>query len=159
MNITIVGTGYVGLVTGTTLAELGNNVFCVDIDEKKVEGMRNGIVPIYEPNLEEMFLRNIQAQRLFFTTDLKEALDKSEVIYLALPTPPGEDGSADLSYVLKVASDIGEMMTEYKVSINPLFPWEPQTKFAKRFPQKRRFLSTSFPTRNFSAKVLPLKTR
>lgn len=118
MNITIVGTGYVGLVTGTTLAELGNNVFCVDIDEKKVEGMRNGIVPIYEPNLEEMFLRNIQAQRLFFTTDLKEALDKSEVIYLALPTPPGEDGSADLSYVLKVASDIGEMMTEYKVVVN-----------------------------------------
>ncbi|WP_447951786.1 UDP-glucose dehydrogenase family protein [Chryseobacterium koreense] len=118
MNITIVGTGYVGLVTGTTLAELGNNVYCVDIDKKKVEGMRKGIVPIYEPNLEEMFLRNIQAQRLFFTTELKEALDKSEVIYLALPTPPGEDGSADLSYVLKVSSDIGEMMTGYKVIVN-----------------------------------------
>ncbi len=118
MNITIVGTGYVGLVTGTTLAELGNSVYCVDIDEKKVEGMKQGIVPIYEPNLEEMFLRNIQSNRLFFTTDLKEALDKSEVIYLALPTPPGEDGSADLSYVLKVANDIGEMMTEYKVIVN-----------------------------------------
>ena len=118
MNITIVGTGYVGLVTGTTLAELGNSVYCVDIDEEKVEGMKQGVVPIYEPNLEEMFLRNIQASRLFFTTDLKEALDKSEVIYLALPTPPGEDGSADLSYVLKVASDIGEMMTEYKVVVN-----------------------------------------
>lgn len=118
MNITIVGTGYVGLVTGTTLAELGNSVYCVDIDEKKVEGMKQGVVPIYEPNLEEMFLRNIQANRLFFTTDLKEALDKSEVIYLALPTPPGEDGSADLSYVLKVANDIGEMMTEYKVVVN-----------------------------------------
>lgn len=118
MNITIVGTGYVGLVTGTTLAELGNTVFCVDIDEKKVTTMKNGTVPIYEPGLEEMFLRNIQAQRLFFTTDLKEALDKSEVIYLALPTPPGEDGSADLSYVLKVATDIGEMMTEYKVVVN-----------------------------------------
>ena len=118
MNITIVGTGYVGLVTGTTLAELGNNVYCVDIDAKKVEAMKNGIVPIYEPGLEEMFLRNIQAQRLFFTTDLKEALDKSEVIYLALPTPPGEDGSADLSYVLKVANDIGEMMTDYKVVVN-----------------------------------------
>ncbi|MBW8361630.1 MAG: UDP-glucose/GDP-mannose dehydrogenase family protein [Kaistella sp.] len=118
MNITIVGTGYVGLVTGTTLAELGNSVFCVDIDENKVEKMKNGNVPIYEPNLEEMFLRNIQAQRLFFTTDLKEALDKSEVIYLALPTPPGEDGSADLSYVLKVADDIGKMMTEYKVVVN-----------------------------------------
>ncbi|MGV4415022.1 UDP-glucose dehydrogenase family protein [Chryseobacterium sp. T1] len=118
MNITIVGTGYVGLVTGTTLAELGNSVYCVDIDEKKVENMKKGIVPIYEPNLEEMFLRNIQADRLFFTTNLKEALDKSEVIYLALPTPPGEDGSADLSYVLKVANDIGEMMTDYKVIVN-----------------------------------------
>jgi UDPglucose 6-dehydrogenase len=118
LNITIVGTGYVGLVTGTTLAELGNSVFCVDIDEKKVENMKKGIVPIYEPNLEEMFLRNIQSQRLHFTTNLKEALDKSEVIYLALPTPPGEDGSADLSYVLKVANDIGEMMTEYKVIVN-----------------------------------------
>ena len=118
MNITIVGTGYVGLVTGTTLAELGNNVFCVDIDAEKVETMKKGTVPIYEPGLEEMFLRNIQAQRLFFTTDLKEALDKSEVIYLALPTPPGEDGSADLSYVLDVAGKIGDMMTEYKVIVN-----------------------------------------
>jgi len=118
LNITIVGTGYVGLVTGTTLAELGNSVYCVDIDEKKVEGMKKGIVPIYEPNLEEMFLRNIHANRLHFTTNLKEALDKSEVIYLALPTPPGEDGSADLSYVLKVANDIGDMMTEYKVVVN-----------------------------------------
>ena len=118
MNITIVGTGYVGLVTGTTLAELGNSVYCVDIDEKKVERMKNGIVPIYEPNLEEMFLRNIQAERLFFTTNLHEALDKSEVVYLALPTPPGEDGSADLSYVLKVANDIGEIMKDYKVIVN-----------------------------------------
>lgn len=118
MNITIVGTGYVGLVTGTTLAELGNSVYCVDIDEKKVAAMKNGIVPIYEPGLEEMFLRNIQAERIFFTTDLKEALEKSEVIFLALPTPPGEDGSADLSYVLKVANDIGDLMTEYKVIVN-----------------------------------------
>lgn len=118
MNITIVGTGYVGLVTGTTLAELGNSVYCVDIDEKKVEGMKNGVVPIYEPNLEEMFLRNIQAQRLFFTTNLKEALDKSDVIYLALPTPPGEDGSADLSYVIGVAEQIGSLMKGYKVIVN-----------------------------------------
>lgn len=118
MNIAIVGTGYVGLVTGTTLAELGNTVYCVDIDEKKVERMKNGIVPIYEPGLEEMFARNIQANRLFFTTELKEALQKSEVVYLALPTPPGEDGSADLSYVLNVADKIGEMMTEYKVIVN-----------------------------------------
>ncbi len=118
MNITIVGTGYVGLVTGTTLAELGNTVFCVDIDAQKVERMKQGVVPIYEPGLEEIFLRNIQAQRLFFTTDLKEALDQSEVIYLALPTPPGEDGSADLSYVLSVAEQIGTLMTEYKVIVN-----------------------------------------
>lgn len=118
MNITIVGTGYVGLVTGTTLAELGNTVYCVDVDATKVEKMKNGIVPIYEPGLEEMFHRNIQAQRLFFTTELKEALDKSEVIYLALPTPPGEDGSADLSYVISVANQIGELMTEYKVVVN-----------------------------------------
>ena len=90
MNITIVGTGYVGLVTGTTLAELGNSVYCVDIDATKVEKMKQGIVPIYEPGLEEMFHRNIQANRLFFTTNLKDALDKCEVIYLALPTPPGD---------------------------------------------------------------------
>lgn len=118
MNITIVGTGYVGLVTGTTLAELGNSVYCVDIDTAKVEMMKRGEVPIYEPGLEEMFNRNIQANRLFFTTDIKEALDKSEVIYLALPTPPGEDGSADLSYVIAVANQIGEMMTDYKVVVN-----------------------------------------
>lgn len=118
MNITIVGTGYVGLVTGTTLAELGNTVYCVDIDEDKVAAMQHGVVPIYEPGLEEMFLRNIQSRRLFFTTNLNEALQKSEVIYLALPTPPGEDGSADLSYVLNVAEKIGEAMTEYKVIVN-----------------------------------------
>lgn len=118
MNITIVGTGYVGLVTGTTLAELGNNVYCVDIDTTKVKKMQQGIVPIYEPELEEMFLRNINSGRLFFTTDLKEAVDKSEIIYLALPTPPGEDGSADLSYVLGVANQIGEIITDYKIIVN-----------------------------------------
>ncbi|MHA6726784.1 UDP-glucose dehydrogenase family protein [Chryseobacterium sp. A301] len=118
MNITIVGTGYVGLVTGTTLAELGNSVYCVDVDESKVKQMQSGQIPIYEPNLEEMFLRNIQAQRLHFTTDLKEALSQCEVIYLALPTPPGEDGSADLSYVLSVAGQIGELMDRYKMVVN-----------------------------------------
>lgn len=118
MNITIVGTGYVGLVTATTLAELGNHVFCVDIDQNKVEGMKKGIVPIYEPNLEEVFLRNIHAGRLSFTTELKEAIEHCNIIFLALPTPPGEDGSADLSYVLKVANDIGEIMTNYKVIVN-----------------------------------------
>ncbi len=118
MNITIVGTGYVGLVTGTTLAELGNSVYCVDVDASKIEKMKNGVVPIYEPGLEEMFLRNIQADRLHFTTQLSEALNKSEVIYLALPTPPGEDGSADLSYVLSVAEQIGSLMSSYKVIVN-----------------------------------------
>lgn len=118
MNIAIVGTGYVGLVTGTTLAELGNTVYCVDIDERKVENMKNGVVPIYEPGLEEVFHRNINANRLFFTTQLKEALDQCEVIYLALPTPPDEDGSADLSYVIGVANQIGELMTDYKIIVN-----------------------------------------
>ena len=118
MNIAIVGTGYVGLVTGTTLAELGNTVYCVDIDETKVENMKNGVVPIYEPGLEEVFHRNINANRLFFTTQLKEALDQCEIIYLALPTPPDEDGSADLSYVIGVADQIGELMTDYKVIVN-----------------------------------------
>lgn len=118
MNITIVGTGYVGLVTGTTLAELGNSVYCVDVDASKIAKMKNGIVPIYEPGLEEMFLRNIQADRLHFTTELSEAIGKSEVIYLALPTPPGEDGSADLSYVLGVSEQIGSLMTNYKVIVN-----------------------------------------
>ncbi len=118
MNITIVGTGYVGLVTGTTLAELGNTVYCVDIDANKVERMKQGHVPIYEPGLEEMFLRNIQAKRLFFTTKLEEALPKSDVVYLALPTPPGEDGSADLSYVLSVSNQIGDLLTDYKVIVN-----------------------------------------
>ena len=118
MNIAVIGTGYVGLVTGTCFAETGNNVICVDIDEKKVEMMRNGKVPIYEPHLDVIFDRNIQQKRLQFTTSLKEAVDQSQIIFLALPTPPGEDGSADLSYVLKVAEELGEIMTEYKVIID-----------------------------------------
>ena len=118
MNIAVIGTGYVGLVTGTCFAETGNNVICVDIDEKKVEMMRNGKVPIYEPHLDVIFDRNIQQKRLQFTTNLKEAVDQSQIIFLALPTPPGEDGSADLSYVLKVAEELGEIMTEYKVIID-----------------------------------------
>ncbi len=118
MNIAIVGTGYVGLVTGTCLADFGNKVFCVDIDAEKVEKMKQGIVPIYEPGLEEVFNRNIQAQRLVFTTDISIALQQCEVIFLALPTPPDEDGSADLSYVISVANQIAEQMQEYKVIVN-----------------------------------------
>ena len=118
MNIAVIGTGYVGLVTGTCLAELGNQVICVDIDQKKVEKMQQGIVPIYEPELESLFNKNIQAKKLSFTTNLKHAVDNSNIIFLALPTPPNEDGSADLSHVLKVALDLGLIITEYKVIIN-----------------------------------------
>ena len=118
MNIAVVGTGYVGLVTGTCFAETGNNVVCVDIDADKVARMRNGEVPIYEPHLDVLFHRNIKAGRLSFTTDLREAQNSAEIIFLALPTPPGEDGSADLSYILKVASDLAEMISDYKVIID-----------------------------------------
>lgn len=118
MNIAVVGTGYVGLVTGTCLAETGNNVICVDIDEKKVEKMKNGIVPIYEPHLDVLFDRNIKQGRLKFTTNLKDAVDESQIIFLALPTPPDEDGSADLSYILGVADELGKIITDYKVIID-----------------------------------------
>lgn len=118
MNIAVVGTGYVGLVTGTCFAETGNNVVCVDIDADKVEGMKNGEIPIYEPHLDVLFRRNIKAGRLSFTTNLKDAQKDAEIIFLALPTPPGEDGSADLSYILKVASDLAEMIEDYKVIID-----------------------------------------
>ncbi len=107
MNLAVVGTGYVGLVSGTCLAETGNNVICVDIDENKVEQMKTGQIPIYEPGLEVLFLRNIVKKRLSFTTDLHEAVRKSDVIFLCLPTPQGGDGAADLKYVLKVADDLG----------------------------------------------------
>lgn len=118
MNIAVVGTGYVGLVTGTCFAETGNHVVCVDINEEKVRMMKEGKVPIYEPHLDVLFERNIRQGRLHFTTVLKEALDKAEIVFLALPTPPGEDGSADLSYVLKAAEDIGRQMTGYKVLVD-----------------------------------------
>ncbi|HTO39015.1 MAG TPA: UDP-glucose/GDP-mannose dehydrogenase family protein [Brumimicrobium sp.] len=117
-NITVVGTGYVGLVTGTCFAETGNNVICVDIDEKKVEKLKQGIVPIYEPQLDVLFERNIRGGRLSFTTSLEEGLKDAEIVFLALPTPPGADGSADLSYVLGVAEQLGEMMTDYKVIVD-----------------------------------------
>ena len=118
MQIAVVGTGYVGLVTGTCFAETGNNVICVDIDAAKVEKMKNGEVPIYEPHLDVLFERNIKQGRLAFTTDLKSAIDKAQIIFLALPTPPGEDGSADLSYILNVAEELGKIITDYKVIID-----------------------------------------
>jgi len=118
MNIAVVGTGYVGLVTGTCLAETGNNVICVDINAEKVAKMQGGTIPIYEPHLDSLFHRNIRAGRLKFTTDLKEAIAGSLLIFLALPTPPGEDGSADLSYILGVADDLGKLISEYTVIVD-----------------------------------------
>src|SRR3954468_1160429 len=118
MKITVVGTGYVGLVTGTCLAETGNHVCCVDIDERKVNKLRNGQITIYEPGLEKLFERNLKEERLSFTTDLAEGLSESEIVFLALPTPPGEDGSADLKYVLGVAEEIGKLLTDYKIIID-----------------------------------------
>ena len=118
MNIAVIGTGYVGLVTGTCLAETGNDVFCVDIDVDKVNRMRNGEVPIYEPHLDVIFDRNIKAGRLRFTTELGEGLDHADIVFLALPTPEDEDGSADLSYVLRVAEDIGKQLKSYKIIVD-----------------------------------------
>jgi UDPglucose 6-dehydrogenase len=117
-KIAVVGTGYVGLVTGTCFAETGNQVICVDIDTKKVERMRNGEIPIYEPHLDVLFERNIKANRLSFTTNLAEGIQDAEIIFLALPTPPGEDGSADLRYILGVAEELGKLLTDYKVIVD-----------------------------------------
>ncbi|MDB4921003.1 UDP-glucose/GDP-mannose dehydrogenase family protein [Mucilaginibacter sp.] len=117
MKIAVIGTGYVGLVTGTCLAETGNEVVCVDIVEEKVNKMRAGEMPIYEPGLDLLFHRNIKQERLTFTTNLAEAIAPAKVIFLALPTPPGADGSADLSYVLGAAKDIAKIITEYKVIV------------------------------------------
>lgn len=118
MKIAVVGTGYVGLVSGTCFAESGNDVVCVDIDKAKVEKMKSGHVPIYEPGLEVLFERNTKAGRLRFTTELKEGIKDAKIIFLALPTPPGADGSADLSFVLKVAEDLSGMITDYKVIVD-----------------------------------------
>ncbi|RBP34661.1 UDP-glucose dehydrogenase [Oceanihabitans sediminis] len=118
MKISVIGTGYVGLVTGTCLAETGNEVLCIDINEEKVKQMQNGIVPIYEPLLDVLFDRNIKEDRLRFSTSLQEGIDHGEIIFLALPTPEDEDGSADLSYVLGAAKDIGKLLTEYKVIVD-----------------------------------------
>src|SRR5919199_211834 len=118
MKIAVVGTGYVGLVTGTCFAETGNVVTCVDIDVRKVEKLNNGIMPIYEPGLDVLFHRNVEDGRLKFTTNLAEGIKDAEVIFLALPTPPGEDGSADLKYILKVADDLGPILNQYAVIVD-----------------------------------------
>lgn len=118
MNIAVVGTGYVGLVTGTCFAETGNHVVCVDIDAEKVQRMQHGEIPIYEPGLDVLFERNSRQGRLTFTTSLAEGIKAAEIIFLALPTPPGEDGSADLKYILGVAADLSKIITDYKVIID-----------------------------------------
>ena len=117
MKIAIVGTGYVGLVTGTCFAEIGVNVTCVDTNSEKIESLQKGMIPIYENGLEEMVLRNVKAKRLKFTTSLESCLDDVEVIFSAVGTPPDEDGSADLSYVLEVARTIGRNMNQYKLVV------------------------------------------
>ncbi len=118
MKVTVIGTGYVGLVTGTCFAETGNNVTCVDIDKVKVDKLTGGQITIYEPGLEKIFLRNIKEGRLKFTTQLDESVDDADLIFLALPTPPGENGAADLKYVLGVAEHLGKIMKSYKVVVN-----------------------------------------
>ncbi|MFC3560648.1 UDP-glucose dehydrogenase family protein [Pedobacter jamesrossensis] len=118
MKIAVVGTGYVGLVTGTCLAETGNNVICVDINEAKVKKMQNGEVPIYEPGLDLLFHRNIEQGRLHFTNNLAEAIEEAQIIFMALPTPPGGDGAADLSYILGAAKDISKIIKGYKIIVN-----------------------------------------
>jgi len=118
MKIAVIGTGYVGLVTGTCLAETGNNVICVDIVEEKVNKMKAGQLPIYEPGLDVLFHRNIAQNRLSFTTNLAEGIKDAQIIFMALPTPPGGDGAADLSYILGAAKDIAKLITEYKVIVN-----------------------------------------
>jgi len=118
MKIAVVGTGYVGLVTGTCFAETGNSVICVDIDERKVNKLSNGEITIYEPGLEKIFLRNLKESRLKFTTNLAEGIKDAKIIFLALPTPPGEDGSADLKYILGVSDDLGKILSDYKVIVD-----------------------------------------
>ena len=117
-NICVIGTGYVGLVTGTCFADLGNHVTCLDIVEEKIKNLKNGIMPIYEPGLDVLFDRNTKEGRLHFTTDLKKAVEHGEIIFLALPTPPGGDGSADLSFIMGVAEELAGMIQQYKVIVD-----------------------------------------
>jgi len=118
MKIAVIGTGYVGLVTGTCFAETGNEVVCVDIDQRKIDKLSAGEITIYEPGLEKLFLRNLKEERLHFTSNLKEGIKDAKILFLALPTPPGEDGSADLKYVLGVAADLGKIITNYVVVVD-----------------------------------------
>ena len=115
MKVTVIGTGYVGLVQGVILSEFGHNVICMDVDSQKIKNLKNGILPIYEPGLKDILEKNILENRLTFTTNIKEAVEKSDVLFIAVGTPPDEDGSADLQYILSCAKDIGNYINEYKV--------------------------------------------
>ena len=118
MTISIIGTGYVGLVTGTCFAEMGNKVWCIDINKTKIEKLNNGVIPIFEPGLEEMVLRNTRDGRLSFTTDYKTAIPSSEICFIAVGTPPGEDGSADIHYVLEAAKEIARNIKQYTIIVD-----------------------------------------
>ena len=118
MKVCVIGTGYVGLVAGACFADSGNTVICVDIDKEKIEKLKKGVIPIYEPGLKEIVLNNVEKERLFFTTSIKEGVEKSDIIFIAVGTPEGEDGSADLSYVLQAARDIAKHMNGYKIIVN-----------------------------------------
>lgn len=139
MKIAVVGTGYVGLVTGTCFAETGNNVVCVDIDEAKIASLKAGKITIYEPGLEQLFDRNIEQGRLTFTTELREGIKDAQIIFLALPTPPGEDGSADLKYVLGVADQLGDLLDHYAVIVDKsTVPVGTAEKVRERIQKKAR---------------------
>ena len=147
MKIVVVGTGYVGLVTGTCFSEVGIDVTCVDINKEKIENLKNGIMPIYEPGLEEMVIRNYEAGRLHFSTDLKESIKGADVAFIAVGTPPGEDGSADLQYVIAVAREIGEHMNSYGVVVTkstvPVGTAE-KVKFAVKEALEKRGVDLTF---------------
>src|SRR5574340_157529 len=161
MKITVIGTGYVGLVTGTCLAEVGNDVLCLDLDASKIEILKNDDIPIHEPGLLEMVRRNVAAGRLQFTTSIEESVAFGLVQFIAVGTPPDEDGSADLKYVTAAARNIGRHMTEYKVSSTSRpCPSGPRTKSGrlclkncKNAMKGSRSLSSR--TRNFSRKAQP----
>ena len=118
MKISVIGTGYVGLVQGVVMAEFGSEVICMDINSERISELKNGNIPIFEPGLQELLLKNQKAKRISFTTSIKEAVENSDVIFIAVGTPPAQDGSADLQYVLNVANDIGKYINEYKVIVN-----------------------------------------
>ena len=118
MNIAVVGSGYVGLVSGTCFAEMGNKVTCVDIDQNKIQKLKEGILPIFEPGLEHMVLKNVQNKNLFFTTNLAEAIKDAQIVFIAVGTPMGDDGSADLQYVLAVAKAIGQTMQKRLIVVD-----------------------------------------